>query len=78
MVCGAKCIGCACDPCEYTYQRGNGNLDCGEGFVKGFAGEELILTPFVLSAVYLAQKNKMLPEGWQEALDKSTGRDKRR
>ena len=44
---GCKYVGTG----EYVYQLGNANLDCSAGFIAGFAGEELILTPFVLAAV---------------------------
>ena len=56
----------------YQYQRGNGNLKCDAGFVKGFAGEELIFTPVVLSGLYFAQKTGRLPAGLQERLDRQT------
>ena len=44
---GCKYVGTG----EYVYQLGNANLDCSAGFIAGFAGEELLLTPFVLAAV---------------------------
>uniref|UniRef100_A0A7S2CT38 Uncharacterized protein n=1 Tax=Florenciella parvula TaxID=236787 RepID=A0A7S2CT38_9STRA len=77
----AGCVYTGPNTSPYKYQRGNGNLNCGEGFVKGFAGEELIFTPLLLSVLYFAQKKGILPSGLQSTLDKatdtSTGRKKK-
>ena len=63
---------------EYQYQLGNGNLDCSAGFIAGFAGEELVFTPFLLAGIYAAGKAGMLPDGLQDKIDNQVVSDGRR